>query len=181
MTMDRQKKNGIPSEDGEMLIRLTNLLESSCLQKLSASSFPSSSSSSARFAVTDSSSVRNSCGRSTSSTINENASDMLEYSTSRNQQKKGKNKSVATSECSDDRDYLPTSSAISFKSWQSKVGTSSTVASNVNKANRAKGIVGTMNGSRSRVADGFQQVSKCKIYFLIQCTNNQRYLRDSYR
>jgi hypothetical protein len=85
---------------------------------------------------------------------------MLEYGGSRNQQKKGKDRSVATSDCNDDRDYLPTSSAISFKSWQSKLGTSSTVASNVNKENSKKGIVGSMNGSRSMVADGFSQVSE---------------------
>jgi hypothetical protein len=159
--MDRQKRNGIPSDDGDMIIRLTNLLESSSLQKLSASSsFPSSSSSSARYAFTDSSSGRNSCGRNTSSTMNMSTANMLEYGGSRNQQKKGKDRSVATSDCNDDRDYLPTSSAISFKSWQSKLGTSSTVASNVNKGNSKKGIVGSMNGSRSMVADGFSQVSE---------------------
>jgi hypothetical protein len=158
--MDRQKRNGVASDDGEMIIRLTNLLESSSLQKLSdTSSFPSSSSSSARYAFTDSSSGRNSCGRNPLSILNMNNANISEYGGSRNQHKKGKDKSVSTSDCNDDRDYLPTSSAISFKSWQSKVGTSSTVASTVNKANNKKGIVGSMNGSRSRVADGYQQVS----------------------
>jgi hypothetical protein len=134
--MDRQKRNGVASDDGKMIIRLTNLLELSSLQKLSdTSSFPSSSSSSARYAFTDSSSGRNSCGRNPLSILNMNNANISDYGGSRNQHKKGKDKSVSTSDCNDDRDYLPTSSAISFKSWQSKVGTSSTVASTVNKAN----------------------------------------------
>lgn len=168
-------RNEVPGDDGEMLTRLTNLLESSCLQKLSpSSSFPSSSSSSLRYAVTDSSSGRNSCSKNASSSFKVNTADMLDYGGSRNQHKRNKDKSVATSECNDDRDYFPTSSAISFKSWQSKVGTSSTIASNVNKGNSTKGIVGSMNGSRSRVVDGFQQVSEIKFNFKIQHTKSTR-------
>lgn len=158
--MEIENRNRVPINDDDMLIRLTNLLESSCLQKMSASSpLSSPSSSSVKYAVGNSP-ERNSCGRSTSSSSILNAADMLDYGGYRDQQKKSKGRSIAISGSNGDGDHFPTKSAISFKSWQSKVGASTTVASNGKKGNCLKGVVCSTQGSRSRIADGFQQVAK---------------------